>query len=270
MAEPTQTPTIVPEVMRVERASNAMIANAQPTTPKPPLPDPVAAKRVMLYARISRELLWALAILMIFFSAAMVVPSFIFHRALDFPIVLAAGVIGGFVSLQRRLKNLTDEDLQLLSMSRVYIWLSPFVGGIFAALLFLLFLSGMLADAVFPHFEYDKSANAENLSRLFHMRSTDPADYAKLFFWSFVAGFSEMFVVNIIEKFDRGSGYGPTIAPATAQASQAAVALPAKPSPATAPTEARGNDPISGSTADTAPPSDAVAREGGDGDWPTS
>lgn len=177
-------------------------------------PDPENMKRrVSLYATISRRLLLALASAMLLFSVAIGVPLACGARALDFPIVLAAGVIGGFVSLQRRLKGLTDEDLHLLSVSRVYIWLSPFVGGIFASVLYLLFLSGLLADAVFPHFSYDEGAGVDNLTRLFHMRSQDPAEYAKLFFWSFVAGFSEMFVVNLIEKFDVGAPSSPSSAP---------------------------------------------------------
>jgi hypothetical protein len=115
--------------------------------------------------------------------------------------------------------------------------LSPFVGGIFASVLYLVFLSGLLADSVFPHFTYDESAGVDNLARLFHMRSQDPADYAKLFFWSFVAGFSEMFVVNIIERFDRSAAPSSQSA-GSAQASPAPGA--AAPAPAQAPAVSEG------------------------------
>lgn len=174
-----------------------------------------AHHRVALYATVSRRLVIALTVLMTVFSIAMAVPSIRGGRALVFPIVLAAGFIGGFVSLQRRLKRLSYEDLQLLSASRVYIWLSPFVGGIFASLLYLLFLTGLLSDAVFPHFSYDEAAGVEDLARLFHMRSKEPTEYAKLFFWSFVAGFSEMFVVNVIEKFSQSAVYTAAPTPPT-------------------------------------------------------
>jgi predicted membrane protein len=61
--------------------------------------------RVNLYATISRRLLLALSILMAIFCIAMLAPFAFSGRAFDFPIVLAAGVIGGFVSLQRRLRT---------------------------------------------------------------------------------------------------------------------------------------------------------------------
>ena len=44
----------------------------------------------------------------------------------------AAGSVGGFVGLQRRLKSMSDDDLTLLANSWVFVCLSPFVGGILA------------------------------------------------------------------------------------------------------------------------------------------
>lgn len=161
--------------------------------------------RVEPYAKISRELLFALVILIAVISVAMTLPL-MGPRGYVFPIVISAGVVGGFVSLQRRLKDFSDDELRLLYRSRIYIWLSPFVGGILATVLYVIFLSGLLAGDLFPHFVYDTSAGVNDLARLFHMRSTEPKEYAKLFFWSFVAGFSEMFVVNIISSFEKSAG----------------------------------------------------------------
>jgi hypothetical protein len=79
-----------------------------------------------------------------------------------------SGFIGGFVGLQRRLKDLTPEDLQLISHSMVYTCLSPLVGGVLALLLYILFLSGLLSGDL----------------------------------WCFVAGYSERFVTDVIGRFE--------------------------------------------------------------------
>jgi hypothetical protein len=116
------------------------------------------------------------------------------------------GAIGGLVGLQRRLKRLTSDDLELLASSPLYIYLSPFVGGLLAMLLFFLFLSGLVESKLFPHFVPDPHPDpdhAGNLFSLFDMGGEPSSEYAKLIFWSFVAGFSEKFVTNFISQFHR-------------------------------------------------------------------
>jgi len=115
---------------------------------------------------------------------------------------LIIGAIGGFVGLQRRLKTLGDEDLQLLADSWVYVALSPVVGGILAVLLYVLFISGLLAGDLFPRFVADKdAASIEGLAALFRIHGA-ASDYAKLIFWCFLAGFSERFAIDIISQFE--------------------------------------------------------------------
>lgn len=132
-------------------------------------------------------------------------------------IVLGLGALGAFVSLQRRLKTLGADDLLLLSSSWFNAWLIPIVGGILATVLYCLFLSGLLSGDLFPGFcravidKYKDPAMAASQPngfwRLLECQGNEPRDYAKLFFWSFVAGFSEKFVVDIIGQFERR---GPT------------------------------------------------------------
>ncbi len=131
--------------------------------------------------------------------------------------VLLCGAIGGFISLQRSLKTLDDEDLLLLARSWVYVLLSPLVGSILALLLFFLFISGLLDGDLFPNFEVanaiDTQRSAENnavedsnsytgLSILFGVQGIAYTDYAKIVFWCFLAGYSESFVTNIISNFE--------------------------------------------------------------------
>jgi hypothetical protein len=97
------------------------------------------------------------------------------------------GVIGGFVGLQRRLKKMSEDDLTLLANSWVYICLAPLVGGILAVVTYVLFVSGLLAGDLFPHFEPDVVSNASaaknpGLEVIFAIHG-NASDYGKMIFW---------------------------------------------------------------------------------------
>ena len=131
--------------------------------------------------------------------------------------VLLCGAFGGFISLQRRLKTLAQDDLLLLARSWVYVLLAPMVGAILALLLYFLFISGLLQGDLFPNFDTSRaltesggiapvlpedSSSKSGLSVLFQVQGVAYKDYAKLVFWCFVAGYSESFVTNIISNFE--------------------------------------------------------------------
>jgi len=116
----------------------------------------------------------------------------------------AAGVVGGFVGLQRRLKSMTSDDLTLLANSWVYVCLSPLVGGILAVVLYVLFISTLVSGELFPKFvPDDQSSTSKGFAEIFAVHG-DSIAYAKMLFWSFVSGFSERFVTDIVSKFDTG------------------------------------------------------------------
>lgn len=117
-------------------------------------------------------------------------------------LVFASGLIGGFVGLQRRLKDLTLSDLELIAESWVYTSLSPLVGGVLAFLLFILFLSGLLSGDLFPVFLPDSNSTPESFMSIFQQHGDGHKEYAKLIFWSFMAGFSEHFVTDVISRFE--------------------------------------------------------------------
>jgi hypothetical protein len=113
-------------------------------------------------------------------------------------------LVGGFVSVQQRLPTIGLEELGELSRSWLSILLIPINGGVFAIVLMLMFLSGILEGSLFPkylHAPIDHTRLVESfqtwLSATFPESGTD---IAKLLFWSFVAGFSERFVPQIIRK----------------------------------------------------------------------
>lgn len=162
--------------------------------------------KVELVKKASHKLLFALVILVLLMFGILGVASLPFvDRVFVFPTVMIAGMIGAFVSLQRRLKSLPVEDLRLLTESSLYPWLSPLAGGLLASVLYLLFLSGLLGGALFPVFEIQNGTEAttHGLQNLLEMFAPKSADYGKLLFWSFVAGFSEKFVVDIIGRFEK-------------------------------------------------------------------
>lgn len=115
------------------------------------------------------------------------------------------GIIGGFVSIQQRLNKVTDEELALLNASWFQILLVPIFGGVFALVLYLVFLSGIVSGDLFPVFSFPNRNDIEEGEDyiLLIFRETYPStgpDLAKLLFWSFVAGFSERFVPQLISS----------------------------------------------------------------------
>ncbi len=117
------------------------------------------------------------------------------------------GIIGGFVSIQQRLHKVMDDELQLLAQSWYAILLIPLYGGIFALLLYVIFLSGLLEGHLFPEFyvpEFSKPPSQVDV--IVFLKETVPRsghDLAKLIFWCFLAGFSERLVPQIIARVSR-------------------------------------------------------------------
>ncbi|MEO9460431.1 MAG: hypothetical protein ABJE63_10835 [Lentilitoribacter sp.] len=119
------------------------------------------------------------------------------------PSVLVCGIIGGFVSLQRRLKDLTVQDLELLANSKVYLILAPMVGGVLAMVLYLIFLAGLLRGDMFPEFVSLSTDKTTGFPTIFEQYGKHGfSDYAKLLVWAFIAGFSEKFVTNVLGRFE--------------------------------------------------------------------
>jgi hypothetical protein len=112
------------------------------------------------------------------------------------------GMIGGFISIQQRLKHVSNTELALLAKSWFQISLVPIYGALFALILYVGFLGQIVTGPLFPQFyipPFGKPPVSEDLARFF--RETSPAsgaDVAKLLFWSLIAGFSERLIPQII------------------------------------------------------------------------
>jgi hypothetical protein len=112
--------------------------------------------------------------------------------------VFIAGLIGGFMSIQQRLPKIGINELRELSNSWISILLIPVNGGVFAIVLMVMIISGILQGAMFPKFNFPE--NLTGFQALMKAFPENGAELAKLLFWSFVAGFSERFVPQIVRK----------------------------------------------------------------------
>ena len=117
-------------------------------------------------------------------------------------VCFGCGLLGGFISIQQRLKKTSSAELELLSRSWFQIVLVPIYGGLFALILYVAFLSQVLTGSLFPQFyvpAFHRPPTVADAQAFF--RDTFPAsgaDLAKLLFWSLVAGFSERMIPQII------------------------------------------------------------------------
>ena len=154
----------------------------------------IITKRLVILATLSLVVAAILFAVTIFIGLPLYMSWFAFE----------CGIMGGFVSIQQRLKRIGDEELTLLSESWATILLIPVYGGVFSLVLFVLFLSGLLKGHLFPEFwvpDFGVPPTIDNIKEfLTKSYPASAADFAKFAFWSFVAGFSERFVPQVIKQ----------------------------------------------------------------------
>ncbi len=118
------------------------------------------------------------------------------------------GILGGFVSSQRRMQRIPNDGDPLVTLFELdsagyYLWLSPLLGAVFAIVLALMFIAGILEGSMFPTFYSPSTHHREGLTFFTFTWSTLPisgADYARLFVWSFLAGFAERLVPDNLDR----------------------------------------------------------------------
>ncbi|HKI81558.1 MAG TPA: hypothetical protein VKA04_07905, partial [Pseudodesulfovibrio sp.] len=117
---------------------------------------------------------------------------------------------------QQRLGSIEDDELDVLSKSWASVLIIPLFGGIFALVLYVIFLTGILDLPIFPKFYIPDFTNNRAVDLPAFLQQTSPVsgqDMAKVMFWSFVAGFSERFVPQVIRSVtsqaDGGKGFQP-------------------------------------------------------------
>jgi len=111
-----------------------------------------------------------------------------------FTLVVFAGAIGGFISIQQRLQQPSDVDPLFkeleLATSGLDTLVSPLLGAIFAAVLYLVFVSNLISGDLFPKFPCDGHfAYGPDFGQFVRCAvPATPGEWGKLAVWGFIAG----------------------------------------------------------------------------------
>lgn len=159
---------------------------------------------------IHRQMVVSLFLATVFLCLVLAV-AFIFSSITALMTVIAAGALGGFVSALRRLytfQRIFPSDLfknwprKLNLYLVVYSMIPPLVGAIAAVAIYLIFAAGLLKGGMFPEFHLSLCNPQPNdfYNFVHNWQPVLPSDYAKAIVWAFIAGFSERFVPDILER----------------------------------------------------------------------
>jgi hypothetical protein len=135
--------------------------------------------------------------------------------------VVYAGIIGGFISSQRRMQMIPSEgdplsSIYALENGRNVFWFAPLTGAVFAVILMLMFQSGVVQGSIFPKFK--------------SFLPTDESSYALLFLWCFIAGFAERFVPDTLDRLiSRAENFAKTPPPPPTPPAAVSTGLPQQP-----------------------------------------
>jgi hypothetical protein len=145
-----------------------------------------------------------------------------------YAVAIASGMLGALISITRRLQVVTtlsdferDAAIELagLTYGRTGVYVALFSGGVFPLVLLFVFVSGLFDKAfssgiasLLPAFIGPISADAKAISlseMVFQLGPASAPDYAKVVVWSFVSGFAERFVPDILDRLVRQSSPPP-------------------------------------------------------------
>lgn len=133
-------------------------------------------------------------------------------------LVFCAGTLGAVANNYKRFLQIPSSDARAPGLldSRlvtVQIYLSPLIGGVFAVVLYAVFMSGILGGVLFPSFPNVDEKYTDVTTFLTTTQPERNLDAAKALLWSFLAGFSEKFVPNILDKVIVDSSEGRHVEP---------------------------------------------------------
>jgi hypothetical protein len=113
-------------------------------------------------------------------------------------VVFLTGAAGGVISNYFRIRELPEQNIGTNAIIQIYV--TPLISGLLSWVSYAICLSGFLQGSLFPAFA-GSDAQYENLEQMFSVVKPDTTlDVAKVLLWSFVAGFFEKFIPNILDK----------------------------------------------------------------------
>lgn len=131
------------------------------------------------------------------------------------PMVISAGVLGAFVSALNRIYSASEvfpvnKYTELLKEVNAYLIayasIPPLVGAISAAILHVAFAAEIVSGPFFPTFTCKIMDGCNDFHSFLQNWGPDKAsDYAKTIVWGFIAGFSERFVPDILNRVAKSS-----------------------------------------------------------------
>lgn len=150
-----------------------------------------------------RRLAYVATIGLFALSALITLAAFLRH--MDFQqwiwlvLIPLVGALGGLISSQRRVQSIPSVGESLTDMTNLHFFrssltVSAMSGAIFAAILCMLFASGLLSGSLFPTVDL---SDRTPFDPSVHMTS---ADLGRLLIWCFIAGFAERFVPDTLDR----------------------------------------------------------------------
>jgi hypothetical protein len=134
--------------------------------------------------------------------------------------VFGVGMFGGaFSTLQRIQKFKTGGSYEAAALNqlgnRLTIVLAPAIGGVGAIILYVMLAAGVLGGSLFPELSSRTFGNfSDALEDLFKLHIANSADAAKLYFFCFLAGFSERLVPDVLNRLEARAADASAIGPA--------------------------------------------------------
>jgi hypothetical protein len=198
------------------------------------------------------KLYWHLAVagLLAFGSltfAVLLAITKVFEYSNVMPLVLCSGAVGAVVNNYYRLSKLSEADKLAVaglqsSVLTMQIYVSLLIAAILGLVLYGLCMTGLLAGQLFPQFTGTEKPYGGMLGFLSDVVPATNLDTGKVLIWSFIAGFSERMIPNVLDRLASQAEAlrGPTIDP-DAQAGAGAVRRPPE---ASAVVDAAGSDVV--------------------------
>jgi hypothetical protein len=123
-------------------------------------------------------------------------------------LVLFIGAMGGLLSMQQRYQSISRDgdpvdNISILKQGWSRLFMPAISGSIFAALLYMIIIGGLIQGDLFPKLRIP-AVDTNYHSLLNAIRNSSPEgvnDYAKLVVWSFLSGFAERFVPDVISFY---------------------------------------------------------------------
>lgn len=155
---------------------------------------------------------WMLGIVAVFIAISL--PSAMTDRVVPlFVVIIGAGMLGALISFLRRLQGVVasppnpdqSSDLSALANEKRAVMISLLVGAVFAIMLYVAFVGGILliSQELTPRFNPPKGGEtgATFLDLVNKQGPKDAADYARVVLWSFIAGLFEQLVPDMLDRF---------------------------------------------------------------------